>query len=156
MKRIRLIILSLTMLTAFGQGAMAQEITSFQGMWGPEFYQDKEKLTWKEIDKIMSDSQVSQLHWQKSKKSLLAGMGVAALNFGSGIWFIVNEADHKPVTGPVIAFAATGLVGSVFYHCALKNKKQAILNYNESLEKETSFRLVPTSNENGVGLALKF
>lgn len=139
-----------------GPIAVAQEITTFQGMWGPEFYQDADKLTWKQVDKIMSENQASQLHWQKSKKSLLAGMGVATLNFGSGIWFIVNEADHKPVTGPVIAFAATGLVGSVFYHCALKHKKQAILNYNESLEKGTSFRLVPTSNANGIGLALKF
>ncbi|MFC4096505.1 hypothetical protein [Euzebyella saccharophila] len=134
----------------------AQEITSFPGMWGHDFYQDKEKLTWKEVDKIMSESQAAQLNWQKSKKNLLAGSIVGALNFGSGIWFIVNEVDNKPVTGPAIAFAATGLVGSIFFHKAMKNKKEAILNYNESLERETSFKLVPTSNKNGVGLALKF
>lgn len=134
----------------------AQEITSFQGLMGIEFYQDKEKLTWKEIDKIMSESQVAQMNWQKSKKNLLGGLIVGAANFGSGIWFIVNEKDDKPVTGPVIAFAATGLVGSIFYHAALKNKRKAILEYNDNLGAGTSFRLVPTSNENGVGLALKF
>lgn len=57
----------------------AQEITSFPGMWGGhDFYQDKEKLTWKEIDKIMSESQAAQLNWQKSKKNLLAGSIVGA------------------------------------------------------------------------------
>ncbi|PKA99161.1 hypothetical protein B0O79_2861 [Flavobacteriaceae bacterium MAR_2009_75] len=150
------ILFALFAIVVFAQTTMAQEITAFQGMWGPEFYQDQEKLSWKEIDKIMTESQVAQTNWQKSKKNLLGGMLVGTLNFGSGIWFIVNEADNKPVTGPVIAFAATGLVGSIFYHAALKNKKKAILNYNESLDNTTSFRLVPTSNENGIGLALKF
>lgn len=56
----------------------AQEITSFPGMWGHDFYQDKEKLTWKEVDKIMSESQAAQLNWQKSKKNLLAGSIVGA------------------------------------------------------------------------------
>ena len=60
------------------------------------------------------------------------------------------------MTGPVVAFAATGLVGSFFYHSAMKNKKKAILNYNDNLGKTTSLKVVPTSNENGVGLALKF
>ncbi|WP_209405665.1 hypothetical protein [Pseudozobellia sp. WGM2] len=150
------ILFALFAIVVFAQTTMAQEITVFQGMWGPEFYQDQEKLTWKEIDKIMTESQVAQTNWQKSKKNLLGGMLVGTLNFGSGVWFIVNETDNKPVTGPVIAFAATGLVGSIFYHAALKNKKKAILNYNERLDNTTSFRLVPTSNENGIGLALKF
>ena len=134
----------------------AQEITSFPGMWGHEFYQDKDKLSWKEIDKIMSESQVAQMEWQKSKKQMLGGLIVGTANFGSAIWFLVNESDDKPVTGPVIAFAATGVIGSIFYHSASKNKKKAILNYNENLSNGTSFNLVPTSNEHGVGLALKF
>ncbi|WP_289041602.1 hypothetical protein [uncultured Zobellia sp.] len=134
----------------------AQEITSFSGMWGPEFYQDKDKLTWKEIDKIMSESQVAQLNWGKSKKQMVGGMIAGAANFGTAIWFLVNENDHKPVTGPAIAFAGTGIIGSIFFHHAMKNKKEAILNYNESVGNGTSFRMVPAVNENGVGLALKF
>ncbi|AYN66848.1 hypothetical protein D1013_05415 [Euzebyella marina] len=152
----RTIVTTVIALMAYSNSVLAQEITSFPGMWGHEFYQDKDKLTWKEIDKIMSESQVAQMDWQKSKKNLLGGVIAGTLNFGSGIWFIVNEVDNKPVTGPVVAFAATGLVGSFFYHSAMKNKKKAILNYNDSLGKTTSLKVVPTSNENGVGLALKF
>ncbi|MBU2948997.1 hypothetical protein [Zobellia uliginosa] len=155
MKNLKSVVLTL----GFGLFALtmsAQEITSFSGMWGPEFYQDKQKLTWKEIDKIMSESQVAQMNWQKSKKQMMGGMIAGAANFGTAIWFLVNENDDKPVTGPAIAFAGTGLIGSFFFHHAMKNKKEAILNYNDSVGKETSFRMVPAVNENGVGLALKF
>jgi len=134
----------------------AQEITSFPGMWGEEFYQDKDKLTWKEINKIMMDSQVSQVQWQKSKKQALGGLLFGAVNFGSTIWLVSNLDDNKPLTGPAIAAAGSGLVAGIFFKMAMKNKKMAILEYNDSLGKGTSFRLMPTSNENGVGLALKF
>ncbi|WP_276165621.1 hypothetical protein [Zobellia alginiliquefaciens] len=134
----------------------AQEITSFSGIFGPEFYQDKQKLSWKEINKIMSESQVAQVNWQKSKKQMLGGMAAGVANFGTAIWFLVNENDDKSVTAPAIAFAGTGIIGSIFFHHAMKNKKEAILNYNESVGNGTSFRMVPAVNENGVGLALKF
>ncbi|MUH35965.1 hypothetical protein D9O36_08940 [Zobellia amurskyensis] len=155
MKNLKLVVLTLW-LSLFALTMNAQEITSFSGMWGPEFYQDKDKLTWKEIDKMMSESQVAQVNWEKSKKQMLGGMIAGAANFGTAIWFLVNENDHKPVTGPAIAFAGTGLIGSLFFHHAMKNKKEAILNYNESLDNGMSFRMVPAVNENGVGLALKF
>ena len=140
----------------FASDLTAQEITSFSGFMGDEFYQDKEKLSWKEIDKIMKDSQVSEVYWQKSKKQMLATLAVGAVNLGSAIWFVVNEMDDKPVTAPLITFAGTGLIGSIIFHSAMKNKKLAILEYNDSLGKKTSFYLEPTTNENGVGLALKF
>lgn len=134
----------------------AQEITSFPGMWGEQFYQDKKKLTWKEINSQMMESQASEMHWQKSKKQLLGGMVAGAANFGSAIWFLANLDDNKPLTGPIISLAATGAIGSIFFHSAMENKKMAILEYNDALGKKMSFRLVPTSNENGLGLALRF
>lgn len=135
---------------------MAQEITSFPGMWGEEYYQDKEKLSWKEINKIMMESQVSQAEWEKSKKQALGGLLFGAVNFGSTIWLVVNLDDNKPLTGPIIAAAGSGMIAAIFFNKAMKNKKTAILEYNDNSGKGTSFRLVPTSNENGVGLALKF
>ncbi|NNE75892.1 MAG: hypothetical protein HKN31_02345, partial [Pricia sp.] len=94
MKNFKLIALALT----FGLGSLslsAQEITSFETMWGQEFYQDKNKLTWKEIDKIMMESQVAQMNWQKSKKQLLGGLIAGTANFGSAIWFLVNNNEDK-------------------------------------------------------------
>jgi len=134
----------------------AQEITSFPGTWGEEFYQDKKKLTWKEVNKIMMESQVAQTNWQKSKKNAVGGLIFGAANFGSAIWLLSSLDDNKPLTGPAIAVGATGLIGSIFFKSAMKNKKLAILEYNDALGKEMSFQLVPTSNENGLGLALRF
>jgi len=140
----------------FSTAICAQEITSFPGMWGEEFYQDKKKLTWKEVNAIMMESQVAQANWQKSKKSALGGLLFGAANFGSAIWLISNLDDNKPLTGPAIAVGATGLIGSIFFKSAMKNKKMAILEYNDALGKKMSFQLVPAINNNGLGLALKF
>lgn len=153
MKKIVITLLFLGMCTS---GLMAQEITSFPSFWGESFYQDKEKLSWKQIDAIMKESQVAQVQWQKSKKQLLGGMIFGAANFGSAIWYLSAEDNDKDTVAPLVTFGGTAIIGSIFYWSALKNKKMAILNYNDSLGKETSFYLVPTSNENGFGLALKF
>lgn len=135
---------------------VAQEITAFPSTFGIEFYQDQEKLDWKEVDALMLGNSVSEEHWRKSKKNLLGGMVFGAVNFGAGIWAISNEVNNKPLTEPMIAFGVSALIGSIFGNSALKNKKMAILKYNDSLGKETSFYLVPTRNSNGLGLALKF
>lgn len=137
-------------------GLKAQEITAFPGMWGESFYQDKDKLTWKEIDKIMKESQVAEMHWQKSKKQALGGLLFGAANFGSTVWLISNLDKNEPLTAPLITAAGTGLIGAIFFHSSSKNKKTAILEYNDALDNKTSYRLVPTSNQNGIGLALKF
>lgn len=155
MKVLKTILLTSTLIF-FASDLTAQEITSFSGFMGDEFYQDKEKLSWKEINEIMTESQVAEIYWQKSKKQMLGTLAVGAVNLGSAIWFVVNEMDNKPVTAPLITFAGTGLIGAIIHHSAMKNKKMAILEYNDSLGKKTSFYMEPTSNENGVGLALKF
>ncbi len=134
----------------------AQEITAFPGTWGEQFYQDKEKLTWKEINKIMTESQVAQVEWQKSKKLALGGLVFGLANLGSTVWLVSNLDQNKPLTGPIIAAAGTGLVGMIFFKASSDNQRKAILNYNDGLVGGTSFRLVPVSNQNGTGLALKF
>jgi hypothetical protein len=140
----------------FTTALKAQEITAFPSTFGVEFYQDQDKLSWKQVDALMMENAVSAEHWKKSKKNLLGGMVFGAINFGAGIWAISNEVNNKPLTEPMIAFGASALIGSIFGKAAMKNKKMAILKYNDSLGKETSFYLVPAANQNGIGLALKF
>lgn len=155
MKTFRLL-LCLFILSICATNLSAQEITVFPGMWGDKFYQDKEPLTWKEIDAIMKENQASALHWQKSKKNMVGALITGTANFGSAIWLLSNLDDNEPLTGPLIATAGTGIISSIFFHSAMKNKKMAILEYNDSLGKKTSLFLAPTSNEHGIGLALKF
>ncbi len=149
-------IFAIGFIALFSSNLFAQEITAFPGSWGEQFYQDKEKLTWKEVNKIMMESQVAQVEWQKSKKLALGGLGFGLANLGSTIWLISNLDQSKPLTGPIIAAAGTGLVGMIFFKASSANKKRAILNYNDNLGGGTSFHLVPVSNQNGTGLALKF
>ena len=137
------IVIALVFLGLCSSGLKAQEITSFPGMWGEAFYQDKTKLSWKEIDAIMKESQVAEMHWQKSKKQALGGLIFGAANFGSTIWLISNIDKNEPLTGPIIAAAGSGLVGAIFFHASSKNKRTAILEYNDALGKGTSYRLVP-------------
>jgi hypothetical protein len=132
---------------------MAQEITVFQGMWGDQFYKDKEKITWKEFGMAMDSNPASEVFWSKSKKQYGVTFAAATANLGFGIWYLVNENADNSTTAPIVGFASTAIVGSIFYCLASKNKKNAILEFNDSLGK-TTYRLVPS--QEGVGLALKF
>lgn len=135
------------------QETYSQEITAFQGMWGDEFYKDKEKMTWKEFGMAMDSNPTSEVYWTKAKKQYGVTFAAATANLGFGIWYLVNEGGDKETTAPIIGFASTAVIGSIFYCLSNKNKKNAILEYNDSLGK-TSYRLVPS--DRGLGLALKF
>ena len=150
------LVVAILFLSMCGTSLQAQEITVFPSTFGVEFYQDQEKLNWKEVDALMMGNSVSEMLWKKSKKKMFGGMIFGAVNFGAGIWAISNEINNKPITEPMIAFGASALIGSIFANSALKNKKMAILKYNDSVGNETSFYLAPEINENGFGLALKF
>lgn len=144
--------IAFSLLFAF-QDSLAQEITVFQGMWGDEFYQDKDKMTWKEFGMAMDSNPASEVHWSKAKKQYGVTFAAATANLGFGIWYLVNDNNGKETTAPIIGFASTAVVGSIFYCLANKNKKNAILEFNDSMGK-TTYRLVPA--DRGIGLALKF
>ncbi len=89
----------------------------------------------------------------KSQKAVWRNFYYRTANLGFGIWYLVNENEDKSTTAQIIGFASTAIVGSIFYCLANKNKKNAILEFNDSLGK-TTYRLVPS--QEGIGLALKF
>ena len=137
-------------------GLKAQEITVFPSIWGESFYQDKEKIGWKKVCMLLEENPASQPYWKKSKGQMVGALIAGAANAGSAIWYLTADDKDKSTTGPIVTFAGTAIIGSIFYWSANKNKRQAILEFNDSEGKKTSYRLVPTSNQNGVGLALKF
>ncbi|MFK7814168.1 MAG: hypothetical protein AB8B59_16845 [Maribacter sp.] len=134
----------------------AQEITVFPSVFGESYYQDKEKIGWKKVCMLLEENTASQPYWKKSKGQMVGALIAGAANAGSAVWYLTSDDKDKSTTGPIITFAGTAIIGSIFYWSANKNKKQAILEFNDSEGKKTSYRLVPTSNQNGVGLALKF
>lgn len=144
--------IALMLMLAFNT-SYGQEITVFQGMWGDQFYQDKDKMTWKEFGMAMDSNPASEVYWSKAKKQYGVTFAAATANLGFGIWYLVNENNDNETTAPIIGFASTAVVGSIFYCLANKNKKNAILEFNDSLGK-TTYRLVPA--DRGIGLALKF
>lgn len=146
-----------TVLLAFAStGLKAQEITSFPSMSGESFYQDKTKLSWKEIDAIMQESQVAEMHWQKAKKQAIGGLIGGTANLGATVWLLSNLDKNESLVGPAVAVAGTGIIAAIFFKSSMNNKRTAILEYNDALDKKTSYRLLPISNGNGVGLTLKF
>ncbi len=150
------IVKQITLIILFTLGTstiFAQEITVFQGMWGDEFYQDKQKMSWKEFGMAMDSNPTSEVYWSKSKKQFGVTFAAATANLGFGIWYLVNENNDNSTTAPIIGFASTAVVGSIFYCLANKNKKNAILEFNDGLDG-TTYRLVPS--ESGIGLAVKF
>ncbi len=149
-------ILPILFINTFFINISAQEITAFPTMFGEHFYQDKEKIDWKEVESLMETNPIALSHWKKSKKQFMGAFAAQTANLGFGIWFLVNENNDKSTTAPIIGFASTAVVGSILYFLSSKSKKNAILEYNDGLDKTTTFKLVPRSNENGVGLALKF
>jgi hypothetical protein len=155
MKTLRLVVFVI-LVSGYALNMSAQEITVFQGMWGDEFYQDKEKISCKQFDMLMKENSVAEMHWQKSKKQMLGGLIAGTANLGAAIWYLANENGNKDTAAPIATFAGTAIIGTIFYLSANNNKKKAILEYNEGLGKKTSFRLLPTSSSNGVGLALQF
>lgn len=80
-----------------------------------------------------------------------------ATEVGFGIWGI-GEARR---TGEVSTVATIGVLGSatlgiIFALRANNSRKKSILTYNIGIDKKTTYRLVPISSQNGIGLALKF
>jgi hypothetical protein len=138
----------------FATKSNAQEITSFKGLGGEEFYMDKIKITGKQMDSLMAQNSVTDMYWRKKKNQMLIGLVATAANIGSTVWWIVNSSDHKDLTGPIIATAGTTIIAAIFNLAGNKNKKKAILEYNDALDKKTTFKIVPAGN--GIGLALKF
>ena len=141
---------------AFTTKGHAQEITSFKGLGGEEFYRDKMKISGKQMESLMAQSMITNMYWHKKKNQMLVGLIATTANIGSTVWWIVNSDNNKDVTGPIIATAGTAIISAIFNLAGNKNKRKAILEYNDALNKKTTLKLAPAINANGIGLSLKF
>ncbi len=136
----------------------AQEITSFSGLWSVEYYQDDNRITKQELREMFDKNEEVKEYWKKSNTYSTLGY-ISLLGEGVGAFWLASKlnTDNPNETiaplGVTLGFATIALI---FMHSANKNAKKAILTYNKQFDNRTSFKLVPTSSHNGVGLALKF
>lgn len=156
MRKSVLLFISL-LVTVFAFKVGAQEITSFDNFWGPVYYQDDQKITSKELKELFKKNEEISQHWKRYETNLTIG-GVAVLaELGFAVWAGAEFGkDNGEPLIPVIGTLGTVTIAAIFLTKSNKNKRNAILTYNKQFDKKTAFRLVPTSNQNGVGLALKF
>ncbi|MFH6604619.1 hypothetical protein ACEZ3G_14110 [Maribacter algicola] len=147
-------------------GLNAQEITVFPGFWSAEYYQDDERISKKEVKALMAKNEEINAYWKKSKtQGTISSVGLVA-EFGFALWmyaeilnddpYLSNRDKAKNALGPAFGVLGSGVVTGIFMYASSKSKKKAILAYNKQFDNKTTFRLVPTSNKNGVGLALRF
>ncbi|WP_350285091.1 hypothetical protein [uncultured Croceitalea sp.] len=138
----------------------AQEISTFPGFFRTKYYQDDKEITRKEVKELLLNNDGSATYWKKSGTN-------EALFYGTYTVFLVgagwlgyelskDEAD-RDLTAPTVVTLGGFLIAMIFYNGANTNARKAILTYNKQFDgKQTSFRLVPVGNADGLGLALRF
>ncbi|MFK7814170.1 MAG: hypothetical protein AB8B59_16855 [Maribacter sp.] len=146
--------------------AQSQEITMFSSFTGYKYYEDDHEIDKKELQALLERNEETKAYWKKSKGQNIGAIIGLTAEFGFALWMtseLLNDDANlsgrdkaKNALGPAIGVLGSGIVGGIFMYASSNSKKKAILAYNKQFDKKTTFRLVPTSNQNGLGLALKF
>ena len=136
----------------------AQEITVFPGMWNIEYYQDDKEITKKELKQLFAKNQEVQAYWKKSNTFSSLAYTAVAVEVGFGVWTLaeLNNEDSSSSLAPAIGTVGFGILAVIFLNSANKNAKKAILTYNKQFDNKTTFRLSPISNNDGLGIAIKW
>ena len=156
----------LIVLFAMAINVSAQEITTFTGIGGMEYYQDDKEITKKEVKELFSSNDEIYSYWKKAdtKKSIatIALVGeIVGVTWGSVELFnndpFVSDRDKaRKAIGPLLGGIGSGIIAIIFLNGSYKARKQAILAYNKQFDDKTAFKLIPVANENGLGIALRW
>ncbi len=151
-------------LMMIGPLVKAQEVTIFPTFWGLEYYQDDQELEKEQFMILLKTHDTAYAHWKKGKTQEIVS-GVAALGqIGFLIWGLeelyrdgVSDRDRaNAAIGPILASLGTGVIAAVFVGKSYTSKRKAVLAYNKQFDQKTTFRVVPSLNQNGLGVALQF
>lgn len=152
---IRLISSLFILVFLFTSNTVAQEITTFPGLWKMEYYEDDREITKAELDALLKKNQESYELWQQAKSKQTLGYVFFAAEIGFGTWTAIQLMDdEEDAIIPAVATIGSGIAAFIFLNSANKKRKEAILNYNRDLEKKVSFDL--NVDADGVGLAVRF
>lgn len=133
------------------QSVAGQEVSYFQGAFAVSYFKDDQRLTRLEFKELMKKDEEVFKHWRRGETYELVGFSaILASGFLLGT-AVNNDGD---TTGYYIGSAASLLVGFVFTEIAQKNKRSAVLKYNEKLERKSAFSIAPARQ--GIGVAVRF
>ncbi len=147
-------ILSCTLVIFLSLRVSAQEISTFNGLWGAEFYQDNQEISKSELESLLKTNPEAYSMWNKHKRYTGFGIISAGVQIGFGAWYIMRRKDDESIAVPFIGFAAATATTIVFIISADSHKKNAFLNYNQGLDEGVSLKLGPTYN--GYGFVYSF
>lgn len=133
-----------------------QELKVKPGFWSPRYFQDDNQLTKKEFENVLEKNNTALELWTKSKRQVNLWWTFAGVEGGFAVWFLSVNGNADKMLAPAIGMVSSFAIGSVFFFKSINSGKKAIRTYNERFDSRTAFKLVPTSNQNGLGLALKF
>lgn len=145
-------ILSITFLL-FTIGLSAQELTMFNGFITQEIYQDTDRISRKEASALMSKVPQSNEFWEKANRHEIISYVSAGITVGFLIYFTSGNINESNFQLPLTGILAGSLGTSIFSLSHYKNRKKAILNYNDQLDNP-KLGFGPTYN--GMGLVYSF
>lgn len=130
---------------------LAQEVTTFPGFWGPQYYEDDRRISLSEVQAlIQKDSEANQL-WKKAQSHQTIAWVALAAEIGFLAWAVTSNSDD--ITIPAVGVLVTGGISIGYSLSAASLQKRSILKYNSNLDS-AALHLGPTHN--GLGLVLSF
>ncbi len=137
--------------------ASAQEVTMFSGLFSYQYYQDNERITKKDFVTLIESRPEALTHWNRSKTFNTLSWVALASELGFFIWEVSDNKPYENTSNNTIT--QIGVYGSfaavlAFTFLSHSQKKKAILKYNQSLDKKTTFKLKPAKQ--GIGIAVVF
>ena len=140
---------------AIGQLGTAQELSLYTGVFSETYFQDDQKITRSEFKELLQTDDAVWQHWKRAATFEVLGSTSA---FGSGLLLGIgigrDRNDKGSNTGYYIGSAGAFVASLIFVEISQKNKRSAVLKYNENLERKTTFKLAPSRR--GIGIAVHF
>ena len=133
-----------------------QEMTVFLGPTGYTYYEDERPLITEEVHSLLSENELAFTYWKRSRTMNTIGIFSSTVAVGTGIGILARDKNNDPPTSLYAASIGSTIISIILYLSANNQKKKAVLTYNKGLEKNISFKLIPTGNNLGLGLAIRF
>lgn len=134
----------------------AQELTTFLGLRGFEYFEDDRPLITAEVHSLLSENPVAFKHWKTSRTHLLAAGGAALVSLGTGISWKYRPQHKKASAALIVTCLGSAVISGALTQRAIFHKKKAVLKYNKGLKQQSSFLLNPLLDADGIGLSLQF
>ena len=128
---------------------------------GYRFYQNGERLTWRELEAAtVAVEEANQLIKKAKSQHLISNVMAGLSGFFIGIPLAQELNDREANWDLAYVSGALALVGIPLSFKAFNNVNKGVDTYNMAIAPSTSYRFQPEvfviNNQNGVGLSVRF